>query len=383
MPTYGIDANPAVRPERTGTEQYTLRLLEAMKHIPLTEGEQVVLYSADDLLEPLADLPEGWSAQTLKWMFKRAWTQVRLSWEMWRRPPSVLFVPAHAVPKVHPPKTVTTIHDVGFRRYPQLYASSARRYLEATTRFAVKHCTAILTPSEFTKRELVTLYGAKPEKVFVTPLAPGTSTTPSTMNSDALHENLLPAENPVALPSVVGAHYFLTVSRIEAKKNIATLIRGFEIFKERRGVGDPFQLILVGKPGFGFAQIKMLIDRSPFRPSIHLLGFVDDQTLQALMSSATAYVYPSWYEGLGISALEALTAGTPLVASDIPALREVAMDVAWYFPPASAEELSMCLRQVADGDGVEEKHALGLSRATEFDWQKTAAKTFDVLRDVL
>ncbi len=381
MKTYGIDANPAARSERTGTEQYAFNLIEAMKQIPLADGERVVLYSAQTLTGELAEMPQGWSSHVLGWPIKRLWTQGRLSWEMWRRAPDVLFVPAHVVPKVHPKRTVTTVHDVGFHRYPSLYTTKARRYLEASTKFAIKTCAAILTPSAFTKQELVELYHAKAEKIFVTPLAPGSVFVQarSDRSGDVLQENLLPHEAPPS--AAYGGHYFLTVSRMEAKKNIATLIRAFEMFKERRGIGDPFQLLLVGKPGFGFEQIRLLIDRSPFKDAIRLLGFVDDAPLLALMRGATAYVYPSWYEGLGISAIEALSVGTPLIASNIPALREAAEDAALYFAPSSPEELSARLRQAADGDGVEVMRQKGLARAAAFDWNKTAEATWSVLRE--
>ena len=344
----GIDANPATRSQKTGTEWYTVRLVDALKEVILLSGDELKLYSRE----------------TLKWPFKRLWTQVRLSWEMLRRPPDVLFVPAHAVPRIHPKKTVTTIHDVGWRRYPQLYEGKARRYLESTTKFAVKHCAKILTPSEFTKQELITLYHASPEKIVVTPLAPG-------------HHRITLSVIQANIPR----HFFLTVSRMEAKKNITTLIRAFEMFKERRGIGDPFQLMLVGTPGFGYEQIRSLIARSPARESIRELGFIEDQDLAALMARATIYVYPSWYEGLGISALEAMAAGVPLIASDIPALHEAAGDAAVYFDPNSAESLAHAMTQlVEDIDRREQMKQQGLERVKELSWEKTAEMTLEVLQ---
>ncbi len=346
MTTFGIEVNPASREQKTGTEWYTVKLVEAMQK-QVRPGDEVRLYSRENL----------------KWPFKRLWTQLRLSWEMLRRPPDVLFVPAHAVPRVHPKKTVTTVHDLGFKRFPHLYESKARRYLEATTKFAVKKCARIITPSEFTKHELVELYHADPDKIVVTPLAPIMS---------PLTTNQLPL-----------SHTFLTMSRIESKKNIAALIRAFEIFKERRGVGDPFELYLAGKPGFGYGAIKQLIDRSPARASIKELGFVTDEQARNLFASAYAYVYPSWYEGFGISAVDAMQFGTPIIASNIPALHEAAGEAAVYFDPNSPQELARHMSELADNPTLRNELAQkSLVQVAQFSWEKTAEQTWGVLRSL-
>ncbi|MEK7105309.1 MAG: glycosyltransferase family 1 protein [Patescibacteria group bacterium] len=355
MPTFGIDVCPATRRQKTGTEWYTVHLVAAMQQ-QLKDGEKILLYS-----------PE-----TLRWPFKRLWTQGRLAFEMLRRPPDVLFVPSHVVPWVHPKKTVTTIHDIGFVRRPDLYDAKSRHYLETTTKFAVKHCAKLLTPSEFTKQEVVDVYHVDPEKIIVTPLAPGQIAT------------IDPVEiNRVRAKYQLTSSTFLTVSRMESKKNIAALIRGFEIFKERRGIGDPFQLVLVGKPGFGYEKIKPLIERSPAKEAIRELGWVSEEDITALVAGAFAYVYPSWYEGLGISALEALAAGAPVIASDIPALHEAAGDAALYFNPSDPRELAREMTKlVEEGTTREALVSHGRSRALELSWDKTAAATWEVLRSL-
>ncbi len=372
MKTFGIDVSPAGRSQKTGTEWYTARLVEAMqKQVKI--DEKLLLYSPFLPSAPLL-FKEGSGVvenHVLRWLFKRLWTQGRLAFEMLRRPPDVLFVPSHVVPWIHPKKTVTTIHDIGFKRRPDLYEPKARRYLDATTKFAIKQCVKLLTPSVFTKQELIDVYHVDPERIVVTPLAPAnTGTTPGDV-SETLRKHQL------------SASYFLTVSRMESKKNIATLIRGFEIFKERRGVGDPFQLVLVGKPGFGYSAIKTLIDRSPVKHAIRELGWIHNEDVASLMSGAFAYVYPSWYEGLGISALEALAAGVPVIASDIPALHEAAGDAALYFNPADPRALANHMTRLVE-EGTTRERLIMNARAhiTEFSWDKTAALTWEVLRSL-
>ena len=400
MKTFGIDVSPAGRSQKTGTEWYTARLVEAMQKQVKTD-EKLLLYgpflpSAPLLFKEGSGVVEN---HVLRWLFKRLWTQGRLAFEMLRRPPDVLFVPSHVVPWIHPKKTVTTIHDIGFKRRPDLYEPKARRYLDATTKFAIKQCVKLLTPSVFTKQELIDVYHVDPERIVVTPLAPANSLPsfilPSFQGGD---QGVVSGDVPPPLPLLrevgrarmdvlkkhqLSASYFLTVSRMESKKNIATLIRGFEIFKERRGVGDPFQLVLVGKPGFGYSAIKTLIDRSPVKHAIRKLGWINDEDVASLMSGAFAYAYPSWYEGLGISALEASAAGTPVIASDIPALHEAAGDAALYFNPADPRALANQMTRLVEEGATRERLIMNArAHITEFSWDKTAALTWEVLRSL-
>src|SRR3989338_4619433 len=149
----GIDANPANREQRTGTEWYAFNLIQALKKQPLETDERVVLYSAEPLRDDLKQLPANWESRVLHWPFKRFWTQGRFSFEMLHRPVDVLFVPAHVIPRIHPHSkkkqraTVTTIHDLAFRRLPGLYEPKKRRYLNWSTRFAARHAAALLVPS--------------------------------------------------------------------------------------------------------------------------------------------------------------------------------------------------------------------------------------------
>jgi len=377
----GIDVNPATRAERTGTENYTYELIAAMKKLPLQQDEQIVLYSAKPLTGELATLPTQWESRVLSWPLKHLWTQVRFSWEMLRRPSDVLFVPAHVIPRIHPRRaTVTTVHDLGFRRLPYAYELKARRYLHWSTKFAARYARTILVPSEFTKRELMELYGVKEERIGVTPLAANqTHFSPPLAGGGWVGASEVES---IRQKYQLSSEYVLTVSRLEEKKNIVNLIRAFELFKSRRGVGDPFQLVLVGKPGFGYEKIARFLAASSAKDFIRSLGFVDEHDLPALMKGAFAYVYPSWYEGFGLSAIEAMAAGTPLIASDIPAFKEVATDTAIFFPPDEPEKLAEILRYLVDEPTRREQMiAAGLQRAELFSWDATAQKTLEALRE--
>jgi glycosyltransferase involved in cell wall biosynthesis len=371
---YGIDASSANKVKRTGVENYAREVIQALKQQPLKEGERVVLFSPTKLDEELGALPAQWKSKVLPWPLARGWMACRMSWEMLRRRPSLLLVPGQALPRFTG-KTLTTIHDVAFARRPDLYDPAVRRRLKRVTKRAVKKATRILVPSEATKQDLIDLYHVPTDRIVVTPEA---------VNTKVFHVYSTEAARATLQQHRLGTNFFLTVGRLEKKKNLTTLIRAFELFKTRRGVGDPFELILVGEHGYGYDEIKKYIDLSAHKESIRILGYLPDKEVAPLMSAATAYLFPSWYEGFGLPNLEAMAAGTTLIASDIPAHQEVVGDAGILVPPGEPEAWAHALeRVVKEGSLRSELVERGKQRVSVFSWHKTAIMTLDSLRSLV
>jgi glycosyltransferase involved in cell wall biosynthesis len=252
--------------------------------------------------------------------------------------------------------------------------------LDWSTKFAARHAAHLFVPSASTKRDLQEFYRVPESRITVTPLAPDHD------RFDRLTEGDV---ERVRQKYQLSPSYFLTVSRLEEKKNIVNLIRAFELFKSRRGLGDPFQLLLVGKPGFGYEKIKSFLASSSSSSlkggsdnSIRELGWVNEDEVPALMKGALAYVYPSWYEGFGISAVEAMAAGTALIVSDLPVMHEVAEEAAWYAHPDEPEAFASLFARVIDQPvSREQLIEAGKLRVRDFQWQETAGKTLEVLRE--
>lgn len=371
---YGIDASSANKQKRTGVENYACELIQALKLQPLKQQERVVLYSPIKLDDELGNLPAGWSSLILKWPLKRGWMSCRVSWEMFRRRPTILFVPGQALPRFLR-TTLATIHDVAFARRPDLYEPAVRRRLKCVTKRAIKKATRILVPSEATKQDLVDLYHVASDHVVAIPEA---------VNTKMFHPYSKEAARATLQQHRLGTNFFLTVGRLEKKKNLTTLIRAFELFKARRGVGDPFELLLIGEPGFGYDEIKKYIDLSPTKEQIRVLGYLPDSEVAPLMSAATAYVFPSWYEGFGIPNLEAMAAGATLITSDIPAHQEVVGDAGLLVSPGEPEAWAHAMeRVVKDGSLRAELVEKGKQRVSAFSWDKTAIMTLDTLRSLV
>lgn len=364
----GIDASSANKTERTGVEWYSYHLLREMQKNALHPAERVLLYSPKVLQEDLAELPQDWESQVLEWPLARGWMQGRMSMEMRINPPDVLFVPGQALPRILPKKTITTIHDIAFKRFPEVYDAGSRKHLERITADSLHRADHILTVSEFSKSELLSLYQIKEEKITVTPLALNTKMFQE-MDKTRVREIL--DEHTLFRP------YFLFVGRIEKKKNVKMLIDAFREFKNR--TGSDAELILVGTPGFGFHEMF-----KPHPQGVRCLGYLSEEHLSAIMNGASAYCFPSWYEGFGIPNLEAMSCGTPLLTSDIPVHREVCGDAANFIPPNDPLSWSQAMERILEdrewGEALSDK---GRVRAAEFSWEATAAKTWEAIRSLV
>ncbi|KKR84879.1 MAG: Glycosyl transferase group 1 [Candidatus Uhrbacteria bacterium GW2011_GWF2_41_16] len=379
---FAIDASSAAKQKRTGADWYSYHLIQALKSQTLESDDRVCLYSPSALQEELAVLPPQWETRVLHWPFSTGWMQGRMSWEMLRRSPNILFVPTQSFPRIHPHTlskqraTVTTIHDIAFHRFPDLYDPIERKHQEKEVRFAIKHAEILLTPSEWTKKELADAYGVPLEQMVVTPLSHDVThyhPLESTVVEEVLQKYRLSRKN-----------YFLSIGRLERKKNIPLLIRAFEIFKRSRGTGDPFELVLIGMSGFGFEEIHQAVDCSPFKESIRPLGWVEEVDIPALMNGTFAYVFPSRYEGFGISNVEAMACGIPLLTSDIPAHREVVRDAGLFLSPDEPETWASGFQRITSDQGlIEDLVQKGIVRAQSFSWQTTARKTWDVLKGLV
>lgn len=368
----GIDASRANREKKTGVEWYAYHLLRELQHLPEQEAQEWNVYT-DRSLEPgLAELPKNWHERYLSWPPRYAWTQLRLSFELWRHPPNTLFIPVHVLPRVLPSRTVVTVHDVGFFRYPNLYTPSQNRYQRWSTKEMVKRAQVIITVSEYSRQELLHFCDADPEKIFVTHLG-----------VDPERYRHLSAEQaaPVLETFKIPTPFFVYVGRLEAKKNILLLLEAFHRYKADQGVGDPYHLVLAGVPGAHYDDIARVLASHPDRHVIHEIGYVSEEQKIALLSTATALIHPAWYEGFGFTPLEAMLCDCPVLCSRVASLPEVVgVDRALWFDPADPEGLTHAMTQIVQHEEVRRGLILGgRVWASRYSWAKTAEQTFRLL----
>jgi glycosyltransferase involved in cell wall biosynthesis len=333
-PLVVIDADVLGR-HRTGDETYVgnlLRLLPAL-------GGGEFRFAA--VTRHPALVPEGVEAVRLDARSQ----ELRMVWALPRllrrlRPALAHF--QHALPLRCPCPAVVTIHDLSFERDPEAMPARHRRVFRRVVPRAARNARRVIAVSERTKRDLVDLYGIPPGRIMVTP------------------HGVDPAFGP---GEVAGGGYLLYVGAIQARKDPLAAARA------AAEVGLP--LVVAGP------EREPALARELEAAGADLRGYVEKAELAALYRGAAALVLPSRYEGFGLPVLEAMASGTPVVATDDPALREVAGDAAVY----AGGDLAAAIRTaLAERDGLV---AAGLERAKLFSWDEAVRRTLAVYREAL
>ncbi|TXR56336.1 glycosyltransferase family 4 protein [Quadrisphaera setariae] len=264
-------------------------------------------------------------------------------------------------------RVVSTVHDVAFLRLPQVFSRINLAASRRALRWQVARSDVLLTPSQFTKDELVALCDVPPEKVVVTPLA--------------VTEAVGAAEGPAgrADPRPLRERPFvLYLGNVEPRKNLARLLRAWAGSDAR----SSHDLVLAGTALAHAADLQA--ELAAAGGSVVPLGFVDAATKHELLRRCTAFVYPSLYEGFGIPVLEAMAAGAPVVTSTAGALAELTAGAALAVDPLRVDALRDAVDALVADEALRTRlGALGLSRAAGFSWERTAALTADVYRQVL
>jgi glycosyltransferase involved in cell wall biosynthesis len=360
----GIDASRAVVAQRTGTERYSLELIRALLRLP--SAHRYLLYFNHP--PPLGLLPATatWTERSVP--LARLWTHLSLSRAVATDRPDVLFVPAHVLPLWPRLPTVVTIHDLGFRFFPDAHRPLARLYLELSTRWAARRANRIIAISESTRRDLVEHYGVPEERIRVVYEAAGVAFRPTHDPAVVQRQGLSPGQ------------YLLAVGTLQPRKNLSGLLRGYRLYAD--GVDQPLPLALVGQPGWGVAALEREIPRLGLDRLVHRLGYVADEDLPALYSGAFAYLQPSLYEGFGLTVLEAMACGTPVIASNSSSLPEVVGGTNLLVDPRSPPAIAGAIRELIERPALRAEAArTGRQRAASFSWERCAQETLAVLEE--
>ncbi len=367
----GVDASRATRARRTGTERYSLELI---RHLLALDGRhRWRLYFQSPPAPGLFAAGEQVTYRVLP--IPRLWTHLGLSWEMWRRPPDVLFVPAHVLPLWRPRRTVVTVHDIGYHYYPNAHPRRQRIYLAWSTRWNVRVATKVLADSQATRDDLVTAYGVDPAKIVV--VYPG--------RDESLKREDDPDKQAAARARYgIGPHYILYVGTLQPRKNLVRLIQAFaRLIARATDIPDDLELVLAGQPGWLSASILGEPRRLGIEARVRFPGYLDDADLAPLISGARVYAYPSLYEGFGFPVLEAQACGVPVLTSAASSLPEVAGDAAWLVDPTDVEAIAAGLHRLLTDQTL--RAALierGYANVRRFSWARAARQVLDVLEQV-
>ncbi len=365
----GIDASRAVTMQRTGTEAYAYYLINAL--IPLAGQRNHTLRLYFNQAPPPNLFPKATHVETAVLPQRRLWTHLRLARELHANPPDVFFTPAHVIPYTYRGASAATIHDLGYHHFPEAHPRRQLTYLRWSTRHNGRSATCIIADSQATKTDLVQLDHIPAEKIDV--VYPG------------IDPELAPVEDEATITAVLTKYgisppYFLYLSTLQPRKNLIRLVQAFA------DSSVPHQLVLAGKTGWLsqpiLDEIAKLENQAGAlkKNQIVLPGYIEDTDKAALLSSATALLYPSLYEGFGFPALEAQVCGTPVLTANTSSLPEVVGNAALLVDPLDMEAMAVGIQKLAHDTALYQQLVQkGFENIKRFTWRETAVQVLNSL----
>ncbi len=294
--------------------------------------------------------------------------QVPLPVEVFLGRLDIFHSPDFVLPPVARAVKVLTIHDLSFLRVPECADPRLRWYLGQVVPRSVRRADFLLADSESTRGDLIELLGVPPDRVQVI--------------YGGVDPRFAPVEDAEALRRVRekyarGRPFILAVGTLEPRKNYPTLIRAFA--QARQAARLPHALVIVGRKGWVYEPIFAAVDELSLHDDVLFPGFVPDEELPALYSAADVLVTPSFYEGFGLPALEAMACGTPVIVSDVSSLPEVVGEAGVRIDPHDETGLAEALARVVQDSALRATlRAAGLERARQFTWESAARELLGV-----
>lgn len=352
----GIDANEANFSQRVGVGQYAYNLLWEIYRQDLKNTYYIFLKNL-----PQQDLPKtrnNW--HYLVFGPQKLWTKFALPIYLYTRSPKLdLFYSFnHYSPSFSPFPCIPTIHDIGYLQDPSQFTKKDFYQLKNWTETSLKKAFHIMAVSQFTKDELIKTYQIPSEKIFL--IYNGVADLPQSSPSEFIKlKNKFSIKYP----------YFLSVGTLKPNKNYPFLISTFAEFL----IKNPnYQLIIAGKKGWLYEEIEKLVSRLNLDSKIIFTDYINDQEKVSLYQNAVSLIIPSTYEGFGIPAIESQKCGTPVIASNIPPLKEVLADSALYIDPQNPKSLLTAMEKITDSKLRQKLITLGLKQSQKFTWKKSA-----------
>lgn len=296
--------------------------------------------------------------------------------QLWRRvnwPPITLWTGkvdvVHGTNFVVPPARrgaarLATVHDLTPVRYPELCTSDVLQY-PGLLRRALAGGAHIHAVSEFVAGEVIELLGADPQRVHVVP-----NGIDAVAGGDASKGHQLAG----------GDRYVLTLATVEPRKDHPLLVRAFDGLAAD---DSDVRLVVAGPDGWGIDAYEAAVAAATNRDRIVRLGWVSDEARADLLAGASAFAYPSVYEGFGLPPLEAMSVGVPVVATRAGSLPEVLGDGALLVSPGDADEFAAALTAVLGDESVRaDLRAKGLQRVSRYSWDTTAEALVELYRKI-
>lgn len=362
----GYDAT-TLAGQLSGVGYYTSRLLASLANGAGTGVVDRLVVLSNRAVE-VEDAPRLQHLDGGRFPSRAVWMQLVLPGLLRRLRPDVVHYTNYLAPVRADAPYVVSIHDMSVALMPHLHTLKKRLLSARLVPHVARGARLVLTPSESTRRDVVRLLGLDPGRVRVIPYASGPAFRPTD-------------PDPARL-AALGVHgpYFLYVGTVEPRKNLARALRAFTRLAPEL---PRHRFVIAGRRGWKYADVLREIARPELASRVTLLGYASESDLPALYAGATAFVYPSLFEGFGLPVVEAMACGTPVLTSRTSSLTEIAEGAALLVDPLDETALAEGLLRLAQDETLRsDLRARGLERAASFSWDRTGRETALAYREV-
>jgi alpha-1,3-rhamnosyl/mannosyltransferase len=376
----GLDGSPLLN-LKTGVGRYTHELVNALTQLPfeldltyyygtswsksllsvdVAEAQSFHFRTKRELKKCLPSAPKKWIKNQV---FKSGFRKHNLD---------LFHATNYVAPKYKCPMIVT-VHDMSHLRYPNAHPADRLAWLSDGFGPTINRAQHVITVSEFTKKELVELFGVKHDKVTV--VYEGVSTSFKPTPGEALIRIL-------EKWSLIPDGYLLSVGTLEPRKNLLNLFKAYDRLPD--AVKSRWPLVVVGMSGWKEKGIIREMDILIRKGNLVPLGYLSDAELAVLYSGAKLFAYLSLYEGFGLPPLEAMACGAPVISANRTSLPEVIGDAGILVDPEDIEVVTQTLESVLDDSHkCQEMSKKGQRQAAKFTWRICAENTYDVYQKTL
>lgn len=269
-----------------------------------------------------------------------------------------------------PCQSLLTIHDLLFETHPQYFEKKQEWRNKFLVHMAARQAAQIHTVSEFSRQAILDLYRIPDHMVKIVP------------NGVDL-QKFTPAGRSASVTRITEkfglADYFLTVGRLEPRKNHCGLLKAYKMLKYEKPEAGP--LVIVGQRDFRFKSFFQTVKALDLEKDVHVLENISDELLPDVYRAARIFVYPSFAEGFGIPPLEAMACGVPVVSSNTTSMPEVIGESGVLIDPARSEEIAAAMYKIiADNKLAESLAGLGRAQAEKWTWENSARCYIDAIR---
>ena len=286
---------------------------------------------------------------------------------------TLFHAPHYVLPPLAPCRAIVTIHDCIHLRFPQYLPNRlAHVYARAQIWSATRRARRILTVSHASKQDIIRFFDVPETRISVIPNAIDERFRQAPADAD-----LVRVRERYQLPE----RFIMYAGNVKPHKNLERLIDAF-VAVRRRGF-DNLGLLLSGSEVSRYATLRRAVHRYNLHKHVRFLGYQTAETLAVLYRLADVFVFPSLYEGFGLSPLEAIASGTPVVASNVSSLPEVLGDAAVLVDPLEPGSIADGITRVLEDDALRaELRRKGLARAGRFSWERSVKQVRRIYEEI-